>query len=166
MLFRISDATAVPSYDTYRRRTGLGTWHGVKYNWASLEYRTHPGTHFASVMMCEATVVVMHSTAPFLVPHPTPTTFLGRLFTNGSGTLWENMSVDGNGEWIQEGIVSGSLCIAHDKSYMAEQSDSLCLAGIIMYCCTSRQWLKMSLAESSDTASNYRGELLGAVTTL
>jgi hypothetical protein len=71
MLFRICDAAAVPSYDTYRRRTGLGTWHGVKYDWASLECGTYPGTHFASVTMCEATVAVVHSTAPFPVSHPT-----------------------------------------------------------------------------------------------
>jgi hypothetical protein len=137
MLFRISDAAVVPSYDTYWRQMGLGTWHRVKYDSASLECGTHPGTHFASVMMSEATVAVVHSTAPFLVPHPTPKTFLGRFFVYGSVTLWENASVDGNGEWIREGIVSGSLCISHDRLYMTKQSDSLYLAGIIMYCRTS-----------------------------
>jgi hypothetical protein len=35
-----------------------------------------------------------------------------------------------------------------------------------MYCKISRCWLKLSIAEKSDTASNYRGELLGAVMTL
>jgi hypothetical protein len=62
--------------------------------------------------------------------------------------------------------VSGSLYITHDGLYMSEQSDSLCLAGIIMDCHTSWQWLKMSLAESSDAASKYRSKFLGAVATL
>jgi hypothetical protein len=35
-----------------------------------------------------------------------------------------------------------------------------------MYCKTSRCWLKLSIAEKSDAASNYRGELLGAVMAL
>jgi hypothetical protein len=40
------------------------------------------------------------------------------------------------------------------------------LAGVIMYCKAMRQWLKASVAEWSDAASNYRGKLLGAAVAL
>ncbi len=76
--------------------------------------------------------------------------------------MWENLSVDGDGEWICTGIIGGSLCIAHNGSYMGKESSSLCLAGIIIYCQSLHQWLKASVAEFSDTACNYRGKLLGA----
>jgi hypothetical protein len=58
------------------------------------------------------------------------------------------------------------LCIAHDGSFMAEESTKHCLAGVIIYCRSSRQWLKSSIAESSEAASNYCRELLGAVIAL
>ncbi len=53
------------------------------------------------------------------------TIFHGRLATYRSDSLWENLSVGRDKEWIREGIVSGSLCIAHDGSYMAKESYSL-----------------------------------------
>ena len=62
-------------------------------------------------------------------------------------------------------VIAGSICIAHD-GYMSEQSQELCSAGVVIYCRTSRQWLKAAAAISSALASNYRGELLGAVMAL
>jgi hypothetical protein len=49
---------------------------------------------------------------------------------------------------------------------MSEQSQELCLTGVVIYCRTSRQWLKAAAAVSSASASNYQGELLGAVMAL
>jgi ribonuclease HI len=49
---------------------------------------------------------------------------------------------------------------------MQETSTTICLAGVVMYCRISKSWLKLSIAEKSDAASNYRGELLGAVMAL
>ena len=42
----------------------------------------------------------------------------------------------------------------------------LCSASVAMYCQESKNWLRMSLSECSHDASNYRGELLGAVLSL
>jgi hypothetical protein len=85
--------------------------------------------------MCDATVAVVHSTAPFPVSVPSHTTFHGRLAAYGNNSLWDNLSVDGDGEWIHEGIMSGSLCIAHDGLYMAKELYSLCSAGVIARMC-------------------------------
>jgi hypothetical protein len=76
------------------------------------------------------------------------------------------MSYDGNGEWIREGLEAGSLSIAHDRSYMPKELTTLSSAGIIIYCRNTKQWLKVSVTERSKAASNYRGELLGAVLAL
>jgi hypothetical protein len=67
---------------------------------------------------------------------------------------------------IWDGLRVRSLCIAHNRSYMAEESPDLCLAGVTIFCSSSRQWLKLSVAELSDTTSNYCGQLLGAVIAL
>jgi hypothetical protein len=76
------------------------------------------------------------------------------------------MSMDGNGEWIREGITNETLVIAHDGSYMSTDSTTLCSAGVVILCTATKQWLKASLAERSLCASNYRGELLGALMAL
>ena len=62
-----------------------------------------------------------------------PTSFLAILTSYGSNTMWENLALDGDGEWICKGIAAGYLCIAHVGSYMAKVSTSLCSAGIIIY---------------------------------
>jgi hypothetical protein len=35
----------------------------------------------------------------------------------GNNNQWDNMMVDGDGKWICNGIVGGTLVIAHDRSY-------------------------------------------------
>jgi hypothetical protein len=94
------------------------------------------------------------------------TSFLSALENYGNPSLWANLNVDGNGEWIWASIKANTLVIAHDGSYMPEQSTNLCSAGVIIYCQHTSQWLKTSIVEQSEATSNYRGELLGAVMAL
>jgi hypothetical protein len=94
------------------------------------------------------------------------TSFLSALENYGNPSLWANLNVDDNGEWIWAGIKANTLVIAHDGSYMPEQSTNLCSAGIIIYCRHTSQWLKASIIEQSEAASNYRAELLGAAMAL
>jgi hypothetical protein len=116
--------------------------------------------------MFEATCIIMHSKTPICLPTAPLSTYWERPDSYGNGSLWENLLYDGDGEWIWDGLCGGSLCIAHDGSYMAEKTPGFCLAGVIIFCSSSQQWLKLSVTELSDTASNYCRELLGAVITL
>jgi hypothetical protein len=129
----------------------------------STEGGLHPGTYFASVTMCSDICAVMHLCMPLSTPSIVPLTFLAMLATFGNSSLWNNLSVDGDGEWICAGIEMSTLCIAHDGSYMAEEATGLCSAGVVIFCQQSRQWLKVFIPECPNAASNYRGELLGAV---
>ena len=63
-------------------------------------------------------------------------------------------------------MASGSLCIAHDGSCMADKLQTLCSAGVVIYCRMLCQWLKAAVADKSDSASNYRVKLLGVVMAL
>ncbi len=42
----------------------------------------------------------------------------------------------------------------------------MCSAGVVLFCNTSKKWLKASVAERLEVASNYWGELLGALNSL
>jgi hypothetical protein len=44
-------------------------------------------------------------------PIPLPATFQERLDSFNNPSLWENLSYDGDGEWIQEGLLRALLCI-------------------------------------------------------
>jgi hypothetical protein len=154
------------TYDIYKRQRGLGTRHGTKYDRISTEGGPHPGTHFTSVTMCSDICAVMHLCTPRPTPSIVPLTFIAMLATFGNSSLWDNLSVDGDGEWIRAGIEMGTLCIAHDRSYMAEEATNLCSAVVVIFCQRSRQWLKVSIAELPDAVSNYHRKLLGAVKSL
>jgi hypothetical protein len=156
-----------PSHNIYRRRRrGVGTRYGKKYDWVRTEPGGHTGNFYASITMSNVTCAILHLTAKVPEELPSPASFFETLQSFGNSSLWDNLSVDGDGEWIGRAVRTGSLCIAHDGSYMPETLTIICSAGVIMYCKTSRCWLKLSIAEKSDAASNYRGELLGAVMAL
>ncbi len=95
---------------------------------------------------------------------PTPSTsFLETLESFANPSLWENLHADGNGEWIQSGLVGGTFSVGHDGSYMPEDATDICLAGVVIYCRATRNWLKVLVVECYNNASNYRGKLLGAL---
>jgi hypothetical protein len=116
--------------------------------------------------MCREKVVTLHSAAAFPLPSPILTTFLDRLLSYSNDSLWSDLSVDGNGEWIRDSAIHGNLRIAHDGLYMADKLQFLCSVGVIFYCRRTKLWLKVSITECSNTANNYWGELLGAVLAL
>jgi hypothetical protein len=118
--------------------------------------------HYASVTMRSPAVAVLHSQAPFPSWPPSPTTFCKTLEYLGNPSLWVNLHMDGEGEWAQQSLLRGSLCIAHDDSYMPENLADMCLAAVIMYCWDSKNWVKVTVVQRSNKASNYRGKLLGA----
>jgi hypothetical protein len=73
------------------------------------------------------------------------------------------MHIDRNEEWIREGLLRGTILIAHDGSFMHEESLDICSAAVIMYCSSSNQWAKISVAEYLESANNFHSKLLGAV---
>jgi hypothetical protein len=147
---------SLPSHDIYRhRRTGLRTRYGKKYNWVRTDQGGHPGNFYASFTMSNETCAILHLTARVPEELPSPASFFKTLESFGNSSLWDNILVDGDGEWIGRAVRTGSLCIAHNGSYMPETSATICLAGVVMYCKISRCWLKLSIAEKSDAASNY-----------
>jgi hypothetical protein len=78
--------------------------------------------------------------------------------------LWETFPADDGGEWMVEAYRRGSLIIVHDGSYMPEQDDKRCSAAVIFLCRVTGKFASATYCELTDnrTASNYRGELIGA----
>ncbi len=140
------------------------TRHGWQFEWSHQnDDNKLPTTHVASAKMVSNTRAVLHSAAVLPTKTPEQRTFLETLHALGNPTLWENMHINGDGEWIREGLLQGIISIAHNGSFMQEESVDLCSATIIIFCSTSDQWAKVLVVEHSNSADNFRGELLGAV---
>jgi hypothetical protein len=144
----------------------MGTRFGQKYDWSSSKDGPHLGTHYANVTMISGTCAELHSSAFHLEPMILPTSFMEVLHSYGHIGLWEHLTIDGDWEWIREGMIRGSLVCAHDGSYMALEAVDLSSAGVIVFCASTKQWFKASLAERSTFTSNYCGKLLGALMSL
>jgi hypothetical protein len=113
--------------------------------------------------MLSHTRAVLHSSAVLPTHTHQPQTFLKALHSLGNLYLWENMHIDRDGEWIREGLCHGTKSIAHDGSFMQEESLDICSTAVIMYCSSTNQCAKISVAECLESANNICSKLLGAV---
>lgn len=68
--------------------------------------------------------------------------------------MWDYFFVDGDGEWIHEGLIAGSLAIVHDGSYMRELDQHASSVGFVFLCLHTGNVCKVALAERSTSASN------------
>jgi hypothetical protein len=107
--------------------------------------------------------VQLHSTAVKYVAQEEERPFLDVLKSYGDNTWWKIMHCDEDGEWIRRAIRMGTLVISHDGSYMPDTSSTVSGAGILTHCTSTGNSLKIGLAEKSESASSYRGEILGGI---
>lgn len=79
--------------------------------------------------------------------------------------LWGGRDLDGDGEWIIDGLACGSLVVVHNGLFMEHLDNSGCLTGGIIFCREVRRIATFLAAERTycNTASNYRSELLGGL---
>ena len=68
-----------------------------------------------------------------------------------------------DGSWIHRGLITGSLEIVHDGSFMVDLDPEVCSAGFIIYCNQSNQTAIGSVVEKTSSADNSRGEILGGI---
>ena len=64
---------------------------------------------------------------------------------------------------IREGLMSGSLLLVHDGSYMKKVDANVCSAAYVIHCRKTGNEARGSVVERSETADNYRAEFLGAM---
>ena len=100
-------------------------------------YRT-PDWSYASVDEDAGGMVALHSTTS----PPSPKVmkaknFLETLKTYPNQSLWENMTVEGDGESIHTALQAGSLILVHDGSYQEDLDPTRCSAAYIVMCKTT-----------------------------
>ena len=112
-----------------------------------------------------------HSSWPATPTHSNQTTATIRntMESQENQSLWTNLRMDGvdDREWIYTGLINGTLEIGHDGSYQPELANNICAGATVIHCPQTGNFAELTWVEKSDrkTATNYRGEILGAIAT-
>merc|ERR1712115_204497 len=77
--------------------------------------------------------------------------------------MWNDVNIDGNGEWICNGLTKGTLIMVHDGSYNENLDPDKCSAAYIVMYRRTKYKMKGTVVDQSDRANNYRAKLLGAL---
>ena len=88
----------------------------------------------ASVNILSPDKVRLHSTANASKVTNSRKGFLEELWPWENQSLWRTPECNGDGEWIREGMVRGSLQFVHDGSYMKDVTPNLCSSALIIRC--------------------------------
>ena len=75
--------------------------------------------------------------------------------------MWEGLTMPADPTWLKEAVTNNTLVCVTDGSYSMEKAPDICGAGWVIYCTAARRHISARLVERSDSASAYRGELLG-----
>ena len=77
--------------------------------------------------------------------------------------LWRNFKCDGDGWWIRDALLRGTLRSVSDSSYMRDEHIGACSAGFTLKCRRMGLQATCSWAKLQPVSDNYCGELLGAI---
>jgi hypothetical protein len=125
---------------------------------------TYPLKYYASIIEVDDDTVILHSwVQEYQAPATTPSTFWQAINNNGNQSLRRTLKCDGDGAWIGQGLLSGTLLVAHDGSYMKEVAADVCSAAVMIYCTRTKQTCTCTMVEQSPSAGSYRDEILGAI---
>ena len=69
--------------------------------------------------------------------------------------MWKEMRVDGDGEWIRESLIEGTLDIAHDGSCQPDVTKDVCYTTVLLRCRRTKRQLFTAFAKKLSGASTY-----------
>ena len=124
------------------------------------EFETKEGKHlgqkYATVTELANGDVQLHSSATIpetVVPRKS---FIEALKSLPNQSLWDDTSIDGDGEWICDGLTKGSLIMVHDGSYNEDLDPDKCSAAYIIMCRRTKYRMQGTVVDKCERASNDR----------
>ena len=110
---------------------------------------SHPGTKYASVDELPNGDVTLHSTADLPQTAPRTRSFLETLHSFPNQTLWNDLTLDKDGEWISKGLNAGTLVLVHDGSCNKNLDPTKCSAACIIMCRKTKNRLQGTVVEKA-----------------
>ena len=110
--------------------------------------------------------VLYHSSVEVTEASTKASSFLDTLKSwENNQSLWRTLDVEGDGEWIQHGLVMDSLVVGHGGSYMPKVAQDICSCAAIIYCKINQRYATCTCVEKTlqAVAENYRTKILGGI---
>jgi hypothetical protein len=170
-LSQLYHKVATGGHEVYNRgHITRATRFGAIYHYHHLDDTSCPDQRRASVSNWTGPTVQFHSSALswILDNVKMPDTLLSSLASWDNQSLWKHLQIDGgDGGWIHNSLIRGSLIIGHDGSYMPHLANNICACADVDYCNHTNQYAEMACAEKStkSSANNYQAEILGGIGT-
>jgi hypothetical protein len=112
-----------------------------KPNWFHFS-RRQPRSHTNTLCSVEPTYAGsgwrLMSSVRAPAPPPIPRTFLDVLHSWGNTWLWNNLSISGGVNWLQDAIKEGTLVAVTDGLYIRKLYPNLCSAAFMLECAKGR----------------------------
>ena len=109
---------------------------------------------YVSVTSSGNGTVRLHSTAVKPAPTQCPTTLHEVLNSWPNKVPWRHFTCSGDGSWMREGFMQGSLILNHGGSYEKVDTDA-CSTAYTILCKTTGKEATRSVVERSDMSDNY-----------
>ena len=109
-------------------------------------------------------IISFHSSAfkPITFQPPT-SSVLNLLKSLKNPCLWDTFECDGDGWWIRDALISGSLFMVSNRSYLRHRHAGACSGAFVLYCSKTQKMARFGWAELQVKSNNYCTEILGAV---
>ena len=105
-----------------------------RYRKLELREGSHPVTKYASVDELPNGDITLHSTANIPQTLPRTRSFLETLHTFPNQSMWNDLTLDKDGEWTNQALNAGTLVLVHDGSCNENLDHTKCSAAYIIMC--------------------------------
>ena len=126
-----------------------------KHSIVAIKSGRPPGKFYVSVDELSDGMVALHSTVDIPRPLKCKCSFLETLCLFPDQTLWENMDMNEDREWISEGLQAGTLVLVHDRWNNEELDPNRCSSAYIVMCKATNCRLQGTVVAKGPNVSNY-----------
>ena len=143
--------TLTGSYRQFiREDSGRTTRYGARYRLQEEEIDDPIFNSRLSTMGNESGDTIQFHSAWTIKAPPTPSqrpTLIERINRHENQSLWTNLHMDDDGEWLYDALIGGTLEISHDGSYMNELARDVCACGVVFHCTEMNKFADLTWAE-------------------
>ena len=113
-----------------------------RYSEVGIRTDNHQGTKYASVDLLPNGDVTLHSTADYPMAKTRTTSFVEAMKALPNQSIWKDLKMDDEGEWVRESLIAGTLVMVHDGSYNEGLDPTKSAAAYVVMCTKSKKQLR------------------------
>jgi hypothetical protein len=147
----------IRAYDHFIEVSTTHNTRNTRYQWEYSSLQRPPLlSHFASIRtsIVDENHVRLHSITSIPASPTPPINVRAVLHSWGNDSLWRDLQLHGDGTWVVEGLIQGTIEGAADGSFMVEVCPDVCSAAFMLICTVSKRRIMGTGTERSQFAGN------------